>query len=294
MSEMVRLDGNCNRVSFRQRIGWWEVRAYLVAKSQVLLTIALSNLNRVVDVRNSHAVVRNVLNSTTTASTLKITGESGRSTRPDLNARTVGSIRHADVVHVNVLDNINFAGILAQRTNTNTMATVADQVLNNDVGAVRLERNAIVAVVDMRVLNDNIVGTVRVPAIRVLSGVLALAAAEDVDVVEYNVGGVGNERVPLRTVSELQIGDGGAFRTNHTEENGAKDVDVLGVEVVPGLAVSVEGAAAVDVDVLTAELEESGGVLVDLLEGVGLPVVGVVCELDGSLDVFLTVSAAIS
>ena len=139
----------------------------------------------------------------------------------------------------------------------------------------------------MRVLNHNVIGTVRVPAIRVLSGVLALATAEDVDVIEYDVGGVGDERVPLRTVSELQIGDSRAFRADHTEEDGPQDVDVLGVKIVPGLAVSVEGAAAVDVDVLATELEEGGGVLVDLLEGVGLPVVGVVCELDGSLDVCL-------
>jgi len=290
MSEMVRLDGNCHHVSFER--GWadWGKGAYLVAKRQVLLTVALSNLNRVVDVGNSHAVVRNVLDSTAATSTLQVARESGRSTRPDLDARTVRRIRHADVVHVNVLNDIHFAGVLAQRTDTNTVATVTDQVLNNDVGAVGLERNTIVAVVDMRVLNHNVIGAVRVPAIRVLSGVLALAAAEDVDVVEDHVGGVGDERIPLRAVSELQIGDSGTLCTDHTEEDGAKDVDVLGVEVIPGLAVSIEGAAAVDVDILAAELEEGGGILVDLLERVGLPVVGVVCELDGALDVFSMVS----
>jgi len=226
---MVRLDGNCDRVSFRKRIGWWQVRTYLIAKCQILLAVALSNLNRVVDIRNSHAVVCNVLNSTATASTLQVTRESGRSTRPDLDTRTVGSIRHADVVHVNVLDDINFAGVLAQRTNADTVATVANQVLNNDVGAVRLEGNTIVAVVDVRILNHNVVGAVRVPTIRVFSRVLALATAEDVDVVEDYVGRVGNERVPLRTVSELQIRDGSAFCADDTEKDGAKDVYILGV-----------------------------------------------------------------
>jgi len=239
MSEMVRLEGNFDRVSFASGKIDRGKGAYLIAKSQVLLAVALSNLNRVVDVRNGHAVVRNVLDSTTTASTLKITGESGRSARPDLDTRTVGSIRHADVVHIDVLDDINFAGVLAQRTNTNTVATVANEVLNNDVGAVGLERNTIVAVVDVRVLNDNVIGAVCVPPIRVLSRVLALAAAKDVDVVEDHVGRVSDERVPLRTVSELQIGDGGAFRADDTEEDGPQDVDVLGVEVVPSLAVSV-------------------------------------------------------
>jgi hypothetical protein len=51
------------------------------------------------------------------------------------------------------------------------------------------------------------------------------------------------------------------------------------------LAVSVQSTASVDVDVLAAELEEGGGVLEDLLKGIGLPVIGVVGELNVALDV---------
>jgi hypothetical protein len=69
------------------------------------------------------------------------------------------------------------------------------------------------------------------------------------------------------------------------EEDGAQDVDVGGVEVVPDLPVAIDGAAAVDVDVGSAELEEGGGVLEGLVEGVGEPVAGVVGELEGALDV---------
>jgi hypothetical protein len=119
------------------------------------------------------------------------------------------------------------------------VAAIANQVLNNNVGAVGLEGDAIVTVVDMRVLDDHVVGTVRVPAVGVLSRVLALATAEDVDVVENDVARVGNECVPLRAVSEFQIGDGGTFRADETEEDRPQDVDILGIEVVPGLAVSV-------------------------------------------------------
>jgi hypothetical protein len=52
------------------------------------------------------------------------------------------------------------------------------------------------------------------------------------------------------------------------------------------LAVSVQSTTSVDVDVLAAELEEGGGVLEDLLEGVGLPVIGVVRELNVALDIY--------
>lgn len=64
------------------------------------------------------------------------------------------------------------------------MGTVADEILNNDVGAVGLERDAVynvlvcqilrfgdgvftISVVNERVLDDNVVGTVSVPTIRV-------------------------------------------------------------------------------------------------------------------------------
>jgi hypothetical protein len=119
------------------------------------------------------------------------------------------------------------------------VAAITDQVLNHNVGAVGLEGDAIVAVVNVRVLNNYVIGTVRVPAIGVLGRVLALATAEDVDVVENDVARVGNERVPLRAVSEFQIGYGGTFCADETEEDRPQDVDVLGIQVVPGLAVSV-------------------------------------------------------
>lgn len=49
------------------------------------------------------------------------------------------------------------------------MAAVAPQVLDDDVGAVGLERYAVVSVVDMGVLNDDVVGAVCVPTIRELA-----------------------------------------------------------------------------------------------------------------------------
>lgn len=73
--------------------------------------------------------------------------------------------------------------------------------------------------------------------------------------------------------------------SDQSKENGTEDVDVLGIEVVPGLTVAVQGTAAVDVDVFASNLEKGGCILEHLLEGVGLPVISIVCELNGSLDI---------
>jgi hypothetical protein len=43
------------------------------------------------------------------------------------------------------------------------MATVAPEVLHDDVGAVGLEGDAVITIVDVRVLNDDIVGAICVP-----------------------------------------------------------------------------------------------------------------------------------
>ena len=57
------------------------------------------------------------------------------------------------------------------------------------------------------------------------------------------------------------------------------------------MTVAIQGASSVHVDVGAAELEEGGGILEHLLERIGLPVVRVVCELNGSLDIYSRVSS---
>lgn len=75
------------------------------------------------------------------------------------------------------------------------------------------------------------------------------------------------------------------MQTNGTEENRSQNVDVLSIQVIPNLAVAVEEAAAVNVDVVATKLEEGCGVLEDLLERICLPVIGVVGELNITLDI---------
>lgn len=75
------------------------------------------------------------------------------------------------------------------------------------------------------------------------------------------------------------------MQADGAEEDGPQDVDVLRVEVIPDLAIAVDGTATVDVDIGAAELEEGGDVLEDLGKGVRLPVRGVIGELDVALNV---------
>ena len=121
--------------------------------------------------------------------------------------------------------------------------------------------------------------------IGVLRRTRTLARSLNRDVGEYDIGGIGNEVVPLRAVPHVEIRNVSTLKTDGAEEDRTQDVDVLGVEIVPDLAVAINSSAAVDVDVLATELEEGGCVLEDLVEGVLLPVVGVICELDCALDV---------
>lgn len=91
-----------------------------------------------------------------------------------------------------------------------------------------------------------------------------------------DVGGVYDNVEPLRGEAHVDVADAAAGQADDTEKDRAQNVDVLGVLVIPYLAVAVERAAAVDVDVLAANLPECGGILEGKVEGIGVPVVGIV------------------
>jgi len=159
------------------------------------------------------------------------------------------------------------------------------KILNQNFRAVALETDTVVSIVNDAVLNDNVGASVSVPAIGVLGHVTAIAVPADCDVAKDNVGAVGYKIIPLRGVAEVDILNRAAVETDCSKEDGTQNVDVLCIEIVPDLAVSVKSATAVDVDVCASELEKGGGVLEDLLESVFLPVVCVGSELNITLDV---------
>lgn len=118
------------------------------ASCQVLLTVALRDLDSVVDVADSHGIVGNVVDTTLSAATLKITRQSSRGAGPDLDASTITGVGHGDVVDEDILHDVGFCSVLAKRTDTDAVTAVALQVLDQDVGAVGLERDTIVTIVD--------------------------------------------------------------------------------------------------------------------------------------------------
>jgi hypothetical protein len=268
-----------------------QIRRELIAKRDVLLSVALRDLDRVVDIVNNHSIVGHILDFARTASALQILGKRGRSTRPHLDARTVGGVGHGDVGDVDVLHDVDFALVLAEGAHADSVRAVADQVLHHDVCGVGFERDAVVPIVDVRVLDNHVAAAVCVPAVGVLGWILALAAAEDVDAREQHVGGIGEQSVPLRAVAQVKVFDSPSFQADDAHQDGAQNQCVLRVEIVPGLAVTVKGTAAVNVDILTTELEEGGRVLKSLVESILLPVVGVVGELNGPLNVCRVTSA---
>jgi hypothetical protein len=99
-----------------------------------------------------------------------------------------------------------------------------------------------VAVIDDRVLDSDVGTAVSVPSVGVLGWVAALTRSSNVDVVEYNVGGVRYNVVPLRTVPQHEITDGRVVQTNDAHENGAENVDIRRIEVVPDLAIAIDSA----------------------------------------------------
>lgn len=126
------------------------------------MSVALGDFNGIVDILDGHGVVGNVLDTARATSTLQVGRQSRGHTRPDFDASTIlevvlafalyeGSIshdtyrgiEHRNVVNKNVLDNVDFVLVLTQGTNGNTVRAVAVEVLNDNVGAVGLEGNAV-------------------------------------------------------------------------------------------------------------------------------------------------------
>ena len=137
-----------------------QVARKLVAKSQVLLAIALRDLDGIVDILDVHVLVRHVRNTTRTTTSLEIDGHCRWRSRPDLDASPIGSVVHADIVYVDVLHDVDFPGILAQGAHRDAVGAIAMQVLYQNLGTVWFEGHAIIAVVDDRVLDYDIGGSI--------------------------------------------------------------------------------------------------------------------------------------
>ena len=69
---------------------------------------------------------------------------------------------------LDILHNIDLSLVLAERSDTDTVRAIAHQSLHYNIGAVGLEGDTIIAIINVRILDNDAVGSVRVPPIRVL------------------------------------------------------------------------------------------------------------------------------
>lgn len=72
------------------------------------------------------------------------------------------------ITYIDFLHNVDLTCVLTETTDTDTVAAVAPEILDDNVRAVGLERNAIITVVDVRVLDDDVVRAICVPTIESL------------------------------------------------------------------------------------------------------------------------------
>lgn len=124
-------------------IGNGERAGVLEAEGQVALAVALVDLDRVVDVVNGPVRVGDVVDAPVAASALQVAREGRGGVGPDLDARAVRRIVHGDVGHVDVLHDVVVADVLAQGANADAVAAIAEERLDQDVGGVGLEGDAI-------------------------------------------------------------------------------------------------------------------------------------------------------
>lgn len=78
------------------------------------------------------------------------------------------------------------------------MGAVALHTLHDDVCAVGLERHAIIAIIDVRILDDNRVASKRVPSITIFGRIFALTLHSNVDIAHQDITTISDEVKPLR------------------------------------------------------------------------------------------------
>lgn len=86
-------------------------------------------------------VVRNVADKAGAAAAGRVT--TSRRAGPDLDAGAIATAGHVNVVDINVLNNVNLALVLAEAADRDAVTASTVQVLDNHVGCVGLERDAV-------------------------------------------------------------------------------------------------------------------------------------------------------
>lgn len=109
----------------------------------IVLSVALSDRDAVVDIVQPHSIVGHISDRAGTTASLEVCRLLVERIRPNLDASTFGGVVHGDVADENVLHDINTLGILSERPDRDAVSAIARQVLNKDVGRVWFEGDAV-------------------------------------------------------------------------------------------------------------------------------------------------------
>lgn len=109
----------------------------------IVLTVALSDGDTIVDIVQPHAVIRHISDRARAATSLQVGRLLAKVIRPDFDAGTFRRVVHRYVADEDVLHDVNAFGVLTERSDRDAVRAVARQILHKDVRGVRLEGDAI-------------------------------------------------------------------------------------------------------------------------------------------------------
>lgn len=105
----------------------------------IVLSVALSNRDTVIDVIQPHAIVGHVPDRAGSTASLEVRRFLVESVGPNFDAGTFRGVVHGDIADENVLHDIDTFRILSERSDRDAVCAVAGQILNKNVCGVGFE-----------------------------------------------------------------------------------------------------------------------------------------------------------
>lgn len=216
----------------------------------------------------------------------------------------VGCVAHAivdgDIANSDVLDVFEFSVVLTDAAHSKTKTGVPILVLDEDVGAVGLCGDIIIAAIDYPVAEGDIVrvddiGAISVERREVEANLLLCICAVDIHVFEYDVLRVNDGHSPHLALYKSCLLDDAVLHALKRDLMRPPGIVVGAInEIVPDLAVAIECAVpeAIPMNVLAAEDPSSGLVLETDRQRVVEPVVDVSVPEKGAVDFNVDVGQA--
>jgi len=138
---------------------------------------------------------------------------------PCFDPGAVLGTRHLDILGEHILNDVKYAGELTERANRDTVGSSTIEVLNQNVGRVGLECDAVITVDDDRVQYLHIVATIHIPSVSVRSTMGGVGDRMDIDVVVDDIFALIDKVVPLRAVYHMYVVDGHVLSLEYGERD---------------------------------------------------------------------------